>query len=325
MDSALSPREIQSRIRAGATTAEVAEVAGVPAEQLQPFAMPVLAERDYIAQTAAARPVHRGGEVIPHRTLADIVAEKLSGKGLDAPVWDAWKVGERKWLVQISYDGHVARFLYDQAGQFSQAENKDASWLVGLRAPDAAPVGKSEPERTVKLNDDLALVRAVELAELPDFEVEPFDFPSLDADVEAAAAADGEAPAPHVEIDEDTSIDAFTSSQLTEVDGVYDVVSTDTGGIDVLYEMLSGLDEDSVQIYRGLLQEAGAAPPPPAEPETPAEVVASGHGHEHVGPEPEEPPAEQPSLIDGAPDAKPKKKRARAKVPSWDEIIFGRK
>ncbi len=50
MDSALSPREIQSRIRSGATVEEVAVEAGVGVDQVEPFAVPVLAELDHIIE-----------------------------------------------------------------------------------------------------------------------------------------------------------------------------------------------------------------------------------------------------------------------------------
>ena len=49
MESALSPREIQTRLRSGATLAEVAAEAGVDEARLEGFAKPVLAEREHIA------------------------------------------------------------------------------------------------------------------------------------------------------------------------------------------------------------------------------------------------------------------------------------
>ncbi|WP_253257382.1 septation protein SepH, partial [Arthrobacter sp. Hiyo1] len=46
------PRDIQSRIRSGATAAEVAELSGMPLANVQRYEGPVLAEREYIAQQA---------------------------------------------------------------------------------------------------------------------------------------------------------------------------------------------------------------------------------------------------------------------------------
>ena len=52
MDSALSPREIQARIRSGARVTDVADEAGVSVEDVEPFAVPVLAELDHVVSTA---------------------------------------------------------------------------------------------------------------------------------------------------------------------------------------------------------------------------------------------------------------------------------
>ncbi len=45
--------------------------------------------------------------------------------------------------------------------------------------------------------------------------------------------------------------DAYAEGELAEVDGVYDIVPSSESGLDVLYDMLSSFDEDSVQIYAG--------------------------------------------------------------------------
>jgi hypothetical protein len=50
----LSPKDIQARIRAGATVTEVAEQTGVPIERIERFAGPPLADRAYAADQARA-------------------------------------------------------------------------------------------------------------------------------------------------------------------------------------------------------------------------------------------------------------------------------
>ena len=62
MESALTPRQIQARLRSGESLDEVARAAGVPAEQISPFAGPVLAERAHLADWARASQVRRRGE-----------------------------------------------------------------------------------------------------------------------------------------------------------------------------------------------------------------------------------------------------------------------
>ena len=48
----MSPRDIQARIRGGATAAEVAELSGLPLAKVERYEGPVLAEREYVAQQA---------------------------------------------------------------------------------------------------------------------------------------------------------------------------------------------------------------------------------------------------------------------------------
>ncbi len=52
MESALTPREIQARIRGGESLEEVAQAAGVYVEQIDAYAGPVLAEREHAATLA---------------------------------------------------------------------------------------------------------------------------------------------------------------------------------------------------------------------------------------------------------------------------------
>ncbi len=315
-DSALSPREIQNRIRAGESVDEVARATGMDPARVEPFAVPVLAEREFIAGLAQSHPARRGGETIAHRTLSEVVSDRLLPRQVDPDTvrWDAWKLEGRRWTIRVVWAAgrqeRDAHFVYDQAGRFSVADNDDARWLLGLHPPAAEPAtSPSEPdeaEPTVGLNDDLALVRVVQPGPPPE-DTEPIDLDDEDG----------------------FGDDAYSEAELTEVNGVYDIVTNPTGGIDVLYDMLSGFDEDSVQIYSGLVRHDAGQPAspvldePPAEPETAAEPdgeAATSHDDE-----PDE--AGQPSLLEGGSEGeepKPAKaKRKRARVPSWDEIVFG--
>ena len=117
MDSALTPREIQARIRAGEPLSEVARAAGMGIEWVEPFAAPVLAEREFVAGQAQSHPVRRGSETIAHRTLGQVVEDRLASRRVDADtvVWDAWKIEARRWLVRVDYDSgkshREARFI----------------------------------------------------------------------------------------------------------------------------------------------------------------------------------------------------------------------
>jgi hypothetical protein len=333
MESSLTPREIQARVRAGDSIEDVARAAGVVPEWVEPFAAPVLAEREFIAQQARSQQVRRGGETIAHRSLGQVVEDRLASRGVDTETvsWDSWRIEGRRWQVVVSYDSgkahREARFVYEASGRFSVADDDDARWLVGLHSPSHGPQPgrrrRDEEEPTVDLNDDLALVRIVQ------------------------PRADGA----------DEVDDAFTEGELAEVDGIYDIVPNASGELDVLYDMLSGFDEDSVQIYAGLIRDEiarGSEPAgieqeprseeesepevePAAEPEVGAPTAAAATAPpqrtasaDRTKAEPSRPAEpEQPSLVDepeapAEPAPKPKhRRRGRAEVPSWDEIMFG--
>lgn len=109
MTSTLRPREIQSRIRAGATVAEVAAIAGVSTDKVERFAHPVLLERTRAAELATqAHPLRHDG--LSDQTLGDVTTQALMAFGqnpLDA-TWDAWKGEDGYWAVQIAWQvGHT--------------------------------------------------------------------------------------------------------------------------------------------------------------------------------------------------------------------------
>lgn len=100
----LRPKEIQSRIRAGASVEQVAALAGEDIERIQRFANPVLLERSRAAELAtAAHPVLADGPSV--LTLLETVTTALISRGLDpnATNWDAWRNEDGRWTVQLAW------------------------------------------------------------------------------------------------------------------------------------------------------------------------------------------------------------------------------
>lgn len=98
----LTPREIQARVRAGATVDEIAEATGVAADKITRFAHPVLLERSRAAELArASHPMGVDGPAAG--TLGEIVAEclVLRGGSPQNATWDAWRTGSGQWVVQV--------------------------------------------------------------------------------------------------------------------------------------------------------------------------------------------------------------------------------
>lgn len=113
-ESALRPREIQAHIRAGATVAEVAAMAGVSLDRIERFAHPVLLERTRAAEMAAAsHPVQDDGPA--PSTLGELSDESLVLLGInptDAD-WDAWKADDGYWVVQLRWQvGHTEHYAH---------------------------------------------------------------------------------------------------------------------------------------------------------------------------------------------------------------------
>ena len=107
MESALRPRDIQARIRAGESPEDVAAAAQTTVEAIMGFASPVLAERAHVAQTALKASVRRrsGESSSAGRTLGE-AAELFFGdhKLHDEDVeWDAWRRPDGRWALVATY------------------------------------------------------------------------------------------------------------------------------------------------------------------------------------------------------------------------------
>ena len=113
----LRPKDIQARIRAGASVEQVAAAAGDSVSRIERFAHPVLLERSRAAELAtAAHPVLADGPTV--LTLLETVTTALVSRGLDpeATTWDAWRNEDGRWTVQLSWKAgrsdNVAHFRF---------------------------------------------------------------------------------------------------------------------------------------------------------------------------------------------------------------------
>jgi hypothetical protein len=148
MDSALRPRDIQARIRAGETPEAVAQAAQTSVDKIMAFAAPVLAERQHIADRAQRSSVRRtdGAAAGGARTLGEAVATHLRGLNVDPDdvEWDAWRREDGRWSMRAGFAfaerTGSAELTFDAPGNYVVLENDDARWLVGeaVAAPSAA-------------------------------------------------------------------------------------------------------------------------------------------------------------------------------------------
>jgi hypothetical protein len=136
VENRLSPREIQRRIRMGASAEEVAQLSGLPIERVRNFEGPVLAERAHRAELAKNTAVRRPGETAGPK-LGDAVRERLLLRGAErgSVQWDSWLRDDGTWEVLLAYqvagETHSASWTYDLARHAVQPVDDEARALIG--------------------------------------------------------------------------------------------------------------------------------------------------------------------------------------------------
>ncbi|MCR1981854.1 septation protein SepH [Cellulosimicrobium cellulans] len=313
----LAPREIQARLRAGDSVEAVAEAAGLGVEHVRRFAGPVVAEQEYVVERVRGlRPGH--DEDSP--TVGELVAQRLAARDVDAAAvaWSAARAHGSPWVVTATFEAgtgeRTARWTYDPATRALQALDDEARWLSGTDAPrDPAPGA-----------------------------VAVFD---VDATARGARGLRSAPPA-----DDGT---AELLDDLSQRRGVRPRKDPTPAGDTVGQEPFEGFgplapgnraqDEPEGGFSGGLPAGATVVHLPTIRPQqSPVVADASADGHdEPARPETDAPgqagtadDAASPSDADAdgsasaarpqaAREARKGKNRSRAKVPSWDEIVFG--
>ncbi|MEV0743061.1 septation protein SepH [Streptomyces sp. NPDC050549] len=174
VESHLRPRDIQARIRAGASAEEVAQLAGIPVDRVRRFEGPVLAERAFMAERARKTPVRRPGENAGPQ-LGEAVQERLTLRGAekDTVQWDSWRRDDGTWEVLLVYrvagEPHSASWTYDPPRRLVQAVDDEARSLIGESDDLSATPEPSFPfvPRIARLPRDRPLDRALERPERP--------------------------------------------------------------------------------------------------------------------------------------------------------------
>jgi hypothetical protein len=149
VDSTMRPREIQARIRAGASVDQLAEIAGMPVDRIERFAYPVLLERSRTAELArGAHPVRASGP--DDRKLGEVVEETFTLRGLDYADsdWDSWRGEDGKWIVALGWQAgrsdNRAHWSYQPGaggGTVTALDEHAADLVEGLPARPLRTVG----------------------------------------------------------------------------------------------------------------------------------------------------------------------------------------
>jgi len=170
----LRPRDIQAKIRAGASVEQVAAAAGESVSRIERFAHPVLLERSRAAELAtAAHPVLADGPSV--MTLLETVTTALVSRGLDpeSTNWDAWRNEDGRWTVQMSWKAgrsdNVAHFRFTPGahGGTASAFDDAAAELIDPNF-DRPPLRSVAPVPALVAEPELPLAPPE-----PEFELEP--------------------------------------------------------------------------------------------------------------------------------------------------------
>ncbi|NLF04236.1 MAG: DUF3071 domain-containing protein [Actinomycetales bacterium] len=320
--TALPPREIQARIRAGGTAEEVAESGGIAVELVRRYEGPVLAEREFVAGQARASRVGREKD---SPQLGELVLDRLAARGVDPDTvsWDSYRAGSDPWTVVVHFvvgsEERQARWAFDHAARSLDALEDEARWLSETQLADE-PI----PRRHLAAVRDVVFdVRAGELDgpvltphELD--EPEPDEEPQEDPTHALLDELNGKRGV-RQEIELDPAEEEF--------EGFGPQHAFDFGEGQLFGAHPAHSDPESATDARVLTLPSAASPEQPAYTQPALDEAALDEIEDEPAddvPADEDPAAQDDASPEAAPETqRPRSRKGRASVPSWDEIVFG--
>lgn len=299
MESTLRPKDIQSRIRSGESAEDVAEAANSSVDKIMIYAGPVLAERAHVAQSAQLASIRRksADSSASARTLSDAAPPyfRAGGTRPDDVEWDAWRRDDGRWTViaLFQYDGEPQRaeFTYDMPGRYVVADNEPARQITGEGGPAPAAPARSGGRRLSAVPNQDQLPLGDDLGDDVLAMVREGDSLTADhADADWMGSGPDHSTTADHEITEEISLREEAADVAPPAEQPNWLDDSDAAGND-------DADESA----------ADATVEPPAD---------------HTGSDETADPAAAAEEPEAKPAARPKK-RGRAQVPSWDEIMFG--
>lgn len=175
----LSPREIQTRIRAGESAEQVAAAAGMRLERVERYAYPVLQERSRMVEQAHKARV-RLRDSQPQLPLFEFAAERLAVMGASDSRWDACRTGAN-WEIRLAWRaGHrsgTTRWEYDLATRsVSPLDNETSEFTEGTRLVRVVNEGAVNEGA---VNEGTANEDAGPEEELPEHDTKPVSVPPI--------------------------------------------------------------------------------------------------------------------------------------------------
>ncbi|MFF1879271.1 septation protein SepH [Leifsonia sp. NPDC058230] len=339
----LSPREVQSHIRAGMSAEDVSAVTGAPLEYIQRFEGPIVAEREHIVASALSVPVHTTVDVDPlgeGNTFGTVIRERLASLGVTGERWASWKDSEAGWIIKLEFTAdqidHDARWGYDarkhglsplnsEATTLSQAGELRGSLIPRLRA--VLP-HDSEPDESRFDSGAFTFIESPADLLGPDA-TSPFPEPLTHG--RPLTSANNSITVSAINRADEAPRDLHQTADLLEAlrrrRGEREAASYELSAVDdhVAPTVETPADApEPLDIFDSLRDVAPSTTPTPA----PQQTDASSHSAPippSSAQSPSAPPASAPSVAPSnstGPQGRAGRK-GRASMPSWDEIVFG--
>ncbi|MGW4367307.1 septation protein SepH [Nocardia takedensis] len=316
MEATMRPRDIQARIRAGASVEQVTEESGMPSSRVERFAYPVLLERARAAELAQkAHPVRADGPAV--ETLIDIVTAAFTERGhtLENAEWDAWKDEKGFWVAQLQW----------QNGRSEIA----AHWRYQPDAHGGSVSPLDDPASDLIDPDFGRALRGLASILPPQAELEAAA--PVEQAVEAPRPPRETTPAPQAR-------PAARTPQQQPREEFYGQRAVAAGGAPAAIPSTGGGNAPSAPAPAPASVPApvpapatpsapAATTPPPSAPAAPAASTAPtpptapSTPAASATPQPEEPV--KPGNAKAAPAKTARTKRGKAPMPSWEDVLLG--
>ncbi|WP_227998374.1 septation protein SepH [Nocardia australiensis] len=318
MEATMRPRDIQARIRAGASVEQVTEESGMPASRVDRFAYPVLLERARAAELAQkAHPVRGDGPAV--ETLIDIVTAAFTERGhnIEGAEWDAWKDEKGFWVAQLQWQNGRSditahwRYQPDAHGGSVAPLDAPASDLIDpdfgralrglatiLPAPQAeieAPAALEPPVETRPAETRPAETRPAREAVAPAARTASRQ-PTLDEYYEQRSVVAGGGAAAIPAAASSAAIPAASTNTVPAAGG--NATSASAGS------------NATPAAAGAAATDAGAAPAGPKTPSAPQTPAAEETGK----------PGNNGKTVPAKPN---RTKRGKAPMPSWEDVLLG--
>lgn len=285
----LAPKDIQAHIRSGMSAEDVASITGAPLEYIERFEGPVMAEREYVIESALAVPVHTAADSEfgdPPSTFGTAILGRLHELGATGERWASWKEEGHGWVVKLSF---VAETI-----------DRDARWRFDPKKSALTPLN-SEAETLSRQGDVTgSLIPRLRAVDSRDRVADSSRFDSgAFADHDLTAADPGDT-APHLESVPYGRVGSreTTTAPSNQTADLLEALRRRRGEREsAQYDELEDAMADHPSTGSIRLVEV---PLPDLDGDDPAATTAPQNLH-----------------------SRSSKRSARATMPSWDEIVFG--